>query len=251
MYGDKHRKTGKEETVLISIFAALSLLASIICFTLGIIVYLLNKKATLNRLFALTVFVSGYWAFTEFMTRQASSLEVAYFWNKAIFIWPFFTAFLLNFTLTFTENRFRHNKSTYLILYALPTVFSLVNLFTSQMVDHIELAYWGYTAACSTSWIGIIANFWSGTFALLSIVLCIRYYKKSKDELKKQQTKFITVGFTIPLLTFFIQTWLPSIGLSVPEFGNTFSAFMSIFVAYAIWKYHLFQLDPESPPKPP
>ncbi len=224
----------------------LSLAASIVCFSLGVIVYSLNRKATLNRVFALAVLTGGYWALTEYLTRTALTTEAAYFWNRASFIWPFFSAFLIHFTLVFTENSFLKKRRNYLLLYGPPLVFSIVGLFTEEIVGTITYAFWGYTYNCSLSWISILCNVWSGVVAYSAILLCVLYYVRVTDTLKRKQAKFVTIGLAVPVLTFSVtEVLFPAFGMKVPELGNTFSAFMSIFVAYAIWKYRLFQLGPE------
>ncbi len=188
----------------------------------------------------------GYWALTEYFTRTAVNIEVAYFWNRASFIWPFFSAFLMHFTLVFTENSLLKKRRTYLLLYGPALVFSLIGLFTDEIVGTITYAFWGYTYTCSLSWVSIICNVWSGVVAYLALLLCVIYSGRTTDALKQHQAKFVTIGLAVSILTFSAtEVIFPVFGIKVPELGNTFSAFMSIFVAYAIWKYRLFQLDPE------
>jgi hypothetical protein len=68
-----------------NLYAWLSLCSSLTAAVLGIIVFSLNHKKLLNKLFLLAALAGFYWTFTEFMMWQASSVEVANFWNKMAF----------------------------------------------------------------------------------------------------------------------------------------------------------------------
>src|SRR4030042_4549527 len=127
-----------------NLYAWLSLCSSLTSVVLGIIVFSLNRKRLLNKLFLLTALAGFYWAFTEFMMWQASSVEVANFWNKMGFLWPFFAVLVLHFSLVYVDSNWLKKKTTYLFLYLPAVFFALADLVTEQINGPVMMEYWGY-----------------------------------------------------------------------------------------------------------
>ena len=67
---------------MISIYAVFAGLATVACSLLAVIVYLLNRKGSLNRIFIFTIAFGAYSALSTYMVIQADSVETAYLWNK-------------------------------------------------------------------------------------------------------------------------------------------------------------------------
>jgi len=219
--------------------------ASIICSILAIIIYFINRKGTLNRIFLYTVLFGAYSAFTTFMVLQADSPETAYFWNKIGFLWPFFIALLFQFIMIFTENRLATNKLRILTLYIPASLFSILDLTTDQLSGFPVKDIWGYTFAGSDSLFFIASGIWSTTLSLISSLVCLTYYFKVSDGNKKQQAKLITIGLTYPIILNFSSKIAYSIfGWDIPYYGVGANAVLCILVVYAIWKFGLFNLNP-------
>ena len=114
-----------------NIIALLSLIASISCLSLGIIVYSFNRKSILNKIFLLTALAAFFYSFTTVMMWTATDFASANFWNKMGTIWPFFVALVATFALVFTENKWIKNKLNYLILFLPAVAFWLIDLSTN------------------------------------------------------------------------------------------------------------------------
>jgi len=70
------------------------------------------------------------------------------------------------------------------------------------------------------------------------------FYLRTKDEAKKQQSKFITVGFAVPIVAYLITNVVfPSFAINIPNLGHIAIAVFGGFVGYAIMKYELFTFD--------
>ena len=230
---------------MITVFALLSLIASIICALLGLHVYFLNRKALLNRLFMMAILLNSYWAFTEFMMRQATDAETANLWIKIGFLWPFFVVLLFHFTLVFTESAILNKRRDFLLLYLPAAAFAFLDLTTDQISGVAVKKYWGYTYSAPITWLGTICIVWGGVMAYSALLLWVRYYRHIPQKPKKQQIKYVTTGIAVPILTYTLtQGVFPVLGISVPELGVISCSLMSLFIAYAIWKHDLFSLDP-------
>ena len=90
---------------------------------------------------------NAYWAFCQFMLTESISFDSAAFWAKSIFLWPFLVAFMLHFTLVFTESDLLKHKLVYLALYLPAIVFSLIDLTTNWISSAPVLMPWGYTTS--------------------------------------------------------------------------------------------------------
>lgn len=229
-----------------NLLAWISIFASGLCLAIGIAVYFLDRKALLNKLCAAVLVLNAYWAFSEFMVYEATTIETAFFWIKALFFYPFFSALMLHFTLAFTESYLLKSKLTYVFLYLPTSIFALVDLTTNQISALPVRQSWGYEYAAPTnSWIVIVDYLWVSTLALLSLLLCITYYLKTTDNIKKKQAKFVSIGIAFPVLTSIItDSILPMAEVAFPNLGNISGCIFGVFIAFAIWRYNLFNLNP-------
>jgi PAS domain S-box-containing protein len=229
-----------------NVYPWLLLLSSIVSVSLGISVYFLNRKAWINRLFALLTFFSAYWAFTEFMMRQSSTVAEANLWNKASFPWPFMIATLLQFSLVFTDNRWAKRRLSSLLIYSPALFFSFIELTTNLISGPAVANIWGYVYTNPTnSVLFIISLGWASGLAFLSFFLCVRYCYRSKDKYRRAQAKFVTFGLLIPIVAYiWTDVVNPFFGVNIPDFGNVSAMFCDVFVAYAVLKYELFSLNP-------
>jgi PAS domain S-box-containing protein len=227
-----------------NLYAWLSLCSSLTSAVLGIIVFSLNRKKLLNKLFLLAALAGFYWAFTEFMMWQASSVEVANFWNKMGFLWPFFVVLVLHFSLVYVESNWLKKKTTYLFLYLPAVFFALTDLATELINGPVMMEYWGYEDTSPATFIYWISTFWVALLPVLALLSCVMFYIKTSDGAKKQQSKFVTVSFAIPIFAYLVTNIVfPSFAINVPNLGHIAILFFGIFVSYAIFKYELFTFD--------
>ncbi len=231
---------------MINAFAFFSLVASVVCSFLGLTVYFLNRKSLLNKLFMIVLLVNAYWAFAQFMIYQASDIETAALWSKVLFLWPFLVSLMVHFTLVFTESDLLKKKITYVILYFPALIFSVVDLTTNLISTLPVKQFWGYTPTISVgSWMCHMDGLWSAAFAVFVVFAFVAYYYRVSDKTRKQQTKYVGIGFAIPIfLSILTDSAFPVLGIQLPGLGSISGAALSGFVVYAIWKYDLFTLNP-------
>lgn len=230
-----------------NIFILLSLFSSVTLFFLGIWVYFLAEKKQLNRVFLLLCLSLSYWAFTEFMLRQAETPDTAYLWMKVSTLWPFALAFFVHFALVFSEERkLLANKLTYVLIYGPAIVFFIVDSFTNSINAGVEKLFWGYSYVPQLdSWIFLVSQIWGLAMGFLALFICARYGFKSADRKKRQQSKYVSIGFSFTLLAGLIEVAAHVfLTFEIPEMTATSAAGLGVFLGYAIWKYELFSLNP-------
>jgi PAS domain S-box-containing protein len=227
-----------------NIFVLLSLFASISCLSLGIIVYSINRKTTLNKIFFLTSLATFIYSLTTVLMWTSSDVESAFLWNKMGSIWPFFVALVVNFALVFTESKWLKNKFNYLILYLPALSLCLIELLSNFINAPPIMESWGFNDVPSGTLIYWLSTIWTALLPILAFVLCFRFYRRAKDSTQRQRRKFVTIGFAIPIAAFiFTNMILRSFNVDIPNLGIVATFFFSIFVAYAIVKYDLFTFD--------
>jgi PAS domain S-box-containing protein len=231
-----------------NIFVLLSLISSVILFFLGNWVYSLAKKETINKVFLFLCMALSFWAFTEFMGRQADSLDTAYFWLRASALWPLAIGLFVHFALVFSEEKkLLAKKLTYILIYGPAVVFMIIDSTTNLVSTGLIKEVWGYAAVLSeNSWVFWISQAWTYAMVLSALILCSKHYFKTTDKDKKQQAKYVSLGFTIPLSAFvFTGLVAPMVfNLKIPDLTITSTAGLGAIIAYAIWKYELFSLNP-------
>ncbi|MCW3999169.1 MAG: PAS domain S-box protein [Candidatus Bathyarchaeota archaeon] len=229
-----------------NLYALLTLCATEISFLLGLSVYLLNRKSGVNRLFMVAMFANGYWALCTFMKAQAGSVADALLWTKALAFWPFLPALMLHFALVFTENTLIKKKLTYMLLYLPPLVFSLATLTTDWM-GTVELTPWGYVTVLSTNSISLtMGSIWAIASGLMAILLYLNYYRRVDDKTRKNQTKFVAIGFGVPtILAVLTDSLFPAMQISLPGLGSISGSITSLFVIYGMIRHDLFVFKPE------
>ncbi len=189
----------------------------------------------------------AYWAFTEFMYRQADTPSSAFLWMNASSLWYFSIAFLIHFTLLFTEKtKIVKNKLFYLLIYAPALLFLCIDLINITVYVEPVKEFWGYTYNIpEASLVYWMSSIWAVAAGFFTFILCIKYYSKVTGTRKKQQAKFMALGFSIPVfLGSLSEMFLPVLEIRVPELTVISLTGLCIFVGYAIYKYNLFAVTP-------
>jgi PAS domain S-box-containing protein len=194
----------------------------------------------------LTMLVTAYWGFCQFMLSEASTFAIAFFWQKVLVFWPFLIALILHFTLSFTESDLLKNKLVYVALYFPALAFSLIDLSTNWISGAPRITPWGYTAGIQLTVVSRIDGIWAAVVSLLAVLMIVSYYNHVVDKTRRQQTLFVAVGFGIPIfISLLTDSLFPLAGINFPVLGSIAGALTSLLVVYAMLRYELFGFRPE------
>jgi PAS domain S-box-containing protein len=81
----------------------------------------------------------------------------------------------------------------------------------------------------------------------LAILLVLHYHSTVADKRKRQQARYVVVGISVPIIAGIItEVLLPAQRITIPELTNASSSWLAILIGYAMWKYELFVLSPET-----
>ncbi len=212
---------------------------------LFILVLYRNRKASLNRTYALFALFIGVYSLFNFLNFNSPTAEVAYFWEKTETLGiTIAIAFLFHFSLIFTKVDEKRRKYFALSVYILSISIVAVHFTTNLITDHMELAYWGYNVVP-----GILGHLLFVPYIfctiVLSLLLFLRFLRSTKSAIEKKQAKIIFFGILVPLITGTLTDLLPEVtGEYIMPLGSGSTAIMSAFIAYAMLKYRLMTLTP-------
>lgn len=226
-------------------FAFLSFLSCVVSFLFGGFIFLKTAKSLSNRVFFLICLISSLLCFAEFELRLSETFERAFFWSKAYSVWPLGLAFLLHFVYSLNKKAKLKSVSTYLI-YGPAILFVMVELFTQKITSGPMKVFWGWTFQYEYNWLSVTVATWSIGILFLGVHHSLSYYLKSNGQIKKQ-AYYIFVGYFLnAVVSVLFDVLFPAFELPIPELGNSFSSILLMILAYAIWKYQLFEVKPES-----
>jgi len=230
-------------------YAWFALFTSLLCLLLAFLVYSYGRKSQSNKLFVCILLWSFFWSLVEFSRFTVSTPIEAAILSKALVLWPFYSAFLLHFALVYTESDFLKNKlAAYIGIYVPAAVFAGVDLTTSWITAPPVEMRGGYqfSAQLPVQPVGAtVENIWSSAFAVAALVLCIVFYFRTVNRSKKTQTKFIILGLAFPVISsLFTNSIMQVLNIPFPSINSITTCLFSLIIAYAIWRYRLFQLNP-------
>jgi diguanylate cyclase (GGDEF)-like protein/PAS domain S-box-containing protein len=233
---------------MVAFFSILSIVASTVSFFVGSLIFFKNRRGYPNIVFLLLCYVVAYWGFMEFLIRTAESFDAANIRLHLNFVWPFSTALMLHFSLTFTRRtKLLGQPLTFVILYVPAILISSAFLFTDYLSSTPVHEKWGWTYMAPNTIINYLAVGWVSSMGLLSVLFCLLYYLKLRNRAEKTQAGYVVLGLSIPMLIGSItDALLPAMDIRIPELAVvSFATGVAGFIGIAIWKYELFELTPE------
>ncbi|MFO7974510.1 MAG: response regulator [Candidatus Hydrogenedentota bacterium] len=229
-----------------TLFAVASLLSFIAAVFLGVATLSLDYRRRLNQVFFLLCCAIGGAALVEFGYRVSSSVEQAAFWWRFDVAWPLITSFLLHFVLLFI---FRRRTVPWLVL---AVIYAPALWFLGLKIGGVWItappvkAWWGYTYGTPQESFWVQAQlFWGIGAGLTSVALCFWHAAGTASQWRKRQAALIGLGILFPYLASFgTDVLLRNMYGRYPEMAYSMFVISAGLIAFAIWKYHAFDLTP-------
>jgi len=236
--------------LLFTVLVFTCLISAFITFGLGIFVLARNPASVVNRLFFAMMLGATYWALGEYLLWTASGADGLRFWLKASAFWPLVIAIAVHFILAFTSHPFAQEKRRmYLIalLYIPSLVFSFIGLFTDAIftVGYETGIGWVYEPAQNPA--NIVAGIYIIAMMCLATYATALSWQHVEKKKIRHQTMLISVGLAL-LLGFGCLSGvvLPYYGIHYPNVVFIGNVFFSLIIVYAVQRYGLFKLSPET-----
>ncbi|MCA1916882.1 histidine kinase N-terminal 7TM domain-containing protein [Methanospirillum hungatei] len=233
------------------IISLLCLISAAITFSLGIFVFARNPKSHVHQLFLFLCCSGAFWAFFEFMLRQATDPSFAYYWNMIGSEWILTVPVAIHFILLFTSHPLSRKSRLPIILllfYAPAFVFLIYDAAHAWTYHFTFIEGYGYDSAPGPEHLLYIPEIiFAFTVAFIAIITCIWSYHKTpgKDRKLRRQILLVLMGISFPSgagligIIFFSNI---SNGLSVAV-AISYLGFV-ICISLAILRYGLFIVSP-------
>jgi PAS domain S-box-containing protein len=224
-------------------------IAPLVLVVLAVFIVSKNPYSRLNKFFGGYALTAALYSFGLGMRASSLNPETAFLWLKvsgigSLLMVPFF----LFFIFIFTKNiRLADNFFTYLLIFGVSValyVWSYVlESFPIKDMYQDQLGRWTPPQTIS----GIANEFWVPIIFLAGLIICNRFYQKTKSASEKKQALFILISALIPLILGILsQIIIPKI--EVPAVLNEASLLlyslspliMAGSLAFATLKYELF-----------
>lgn len=231
-------------------------LISIVCLisagttlSLGVFVYARSPGKTENRLFLLLSFLASFWAFYEFMIKQAREVGTAEFWSFVGSAWILCIPVTMQFVLTLTQNPYsRRDKAHILVatIYLPAIIFLILDLGAQDWYSFPFIPGFGYDAIPGEN-----APFYYIEILFAFIVIAwaewviLQVYRQAKTRQIRQQYLFIMGGIAIPTITsLFAILLFPTVSSGASVASAIGLLGFVIAISYAMLRYGLFVLTP-------
>ncbi len=213
-------------------------------FSIGVFVLANNAKTLQNRFFAVANFLTGFWLFFLMLADLTTNDSLALIFTRlGLFCGQLMLLFFYFFALQFPyKSKYSKTRQT---LYAIPMILLSILMLTPLGVIAVETGSAG-AEIVSTGAVYTVADAFTVGYLLLTVVVSLRKYKKSKAD-QKQQIKYLLIGLGIAgIANFVANIVLVKLWGGTTVFTDFLSSFsiviFSAFVAYAIVKHKLFDI---------
>jgi PAS domain S-box-containing protein len=234
-----------------NIYALLSLVSVISAVVLVVLISRIrSNRGDYLLWFGIYVTSIGLWGVGEFFNRLAANPTAAQFWSGLSTVGVAFFApalFLFAYSYVYPERGKRASVVLMLIMTAMLLVFidPRTTLFNAYDNSQIQIKPWGYDVPFADYYplmlVWIVVNLTS------TLVLFIKYYRRTYEPLLRSQVKLFIVGFSIPyIIGFTTEGWLPLIGITVMPSSVLVLTAVNVTITYSILKYKFFTFTPSA-----
>ncbi|WFN33582.1 PAS domain S-box protein [Methanogenium sp. S4BF] len=228
------------------------LVSALITYSLGIFVYAQKPGSTIHRLFLALMLAATYWALGEFFIWQAADYAGFLFWLKASSVWTIVFAISVHFIIAFTDaipsKGMQRAFTLGTGLYLPAVLFALIGISTDWVYAITYEPGFGYV------YLPVLTNpvcqiitcyyFLLMVWAFYAIYLS---WQRAPSGRIRHQNRLVCVGVaTVIVFGSLSGAILPLFGIHTPNLVFIGIVIFSVLIVYAIRKYGLFVLSPET-----
>lgn len=217
---------------------------AIVNFSLGLFVYVKNRRDLANRSFAVFGCILGVWAASLYFYSRPVIFSTL-IWIKAVYFTGVFPMglSLLYFSFIFPKYSKPPSLKAFLLWGTISAPLMYALLFTNLWVEKIVDKPWGHETILGPAYIvvGVYSTFMIGWV----VYNLFRKYQAAEGEILKIRLKYMFLGIFLFVVTVaVIDVLVPLVFHTSRFFGLSpiSSIFLVGFTALAITKYHLFEI---------
>ena len=234
----------------ITLLSILCLVSAVITYGLGIFVFAKNPVSRTNKIFLLVNLGASYWAIGEYLIWSQNSYENVWFWLKMSSFWTVVIVMCVHFILTYADHPYSKPENRIFliaILYIPAIILAALNICTESIFTvAYESSRYFYAPALGNP-VYQISTVYFLAVLLWGVYVGFQTRKTAGNDRYKKQSGSISIGLII-LIGFGSQSViiLPYFGVYEPNLVFIGILLFSIAITYAILKYGLLILSPET-----
>lgn len=223
-------------------YALLPLLSLFTSITLGVYVFFLDPKNSLNRLYAIYVASMALYELGAFLTFIAPSPADALLANKfSILAADFSSALIIHFCFVFIRKDSITNL-WYSLIYLPPVILTFFEIQKNAAYIAAQPTYWGYEFVAGPMY--VVYSIFAFSYVLFAVFLCLKNRPKMSVK-EKKQISLMVIAILIPLGGSVVTDTIPSIffGVKSVPLATLYTAIFSAMIAYGMRKYGPIKLS--------
>ncbi len=214
---------------------------SLVNIVLGLLVYLRNRRGTVNKVFLLFILSVVVWTSSNFFVDRSESYSGALFWTKITFIASYYIAsFLYFFSFVFPNRQLKQSRKIFYLF--TPALFLTAATFTDLVIGGVkDISIHPIAPTFGPLYYFFVLYFL--VYIALTFVNLLKRFRQSIG-IQKAQIKYLILGLFIAVI-FGVTTnlILPLFNYSsLSNFGVYSTIFFFIFTTYAIVKHRLLDV---------
>ncbi len=209
-----------------------------VAFTLGLLAALIfgGLRHIARKPFACFLAFMSLWGFFIFMMRATSDLEVAFFWEKFVFIAILSAAlFFYRFALSFTGRK--ESKSVFypvLVLYFL----SIGLVPTGLVVSGMQTMWYGKAPVVGPLFFLYVLSVYVPI--ILGLILLLKHFRASRVLNERTRITYVAAGIIIMFIGG-TTDYLPAVGLNVYPLGIVGNIIFCLLATVGMLRYGLLE----------
>jgi len=221
--------------------ASISLLASIVCLSFGIFVYLKNPHLRSSRVFIILASVAALATLTEaFIITSPGEVVAQGFARILVFLTVLLAATMLYMTSCLPYDRqrsllVRRKKEYVLIVILIGAILALLNI----TVEVDQYGWWISSSLPTYGWYATIYLFY-----LSGAIILDRMHGKERREDVRYRIVVLTVGMALPIISAAVVVMIGTTDQNIPPVFSLTVLASSLCFAYGIMRQKLFIIGP-------
>lgn len=208
--------------------------------SIGIFVYLKDRKSLINKTFALMSSSIAILSLDILGLYLATNETFALYWMRLFRIGMIFIPpTLLHFILAFTKDRSQSRENILYLAYGIAVIFTILN-WTGQFKDELIRSAWKYSPKSGKLYTLLLLDI--VVLGLYSLYLLFHRYKKTRSFHERIQIQYVFLAVVAGIFIGLTNTLL-SFGIKVYPFGSLGYVTSLSILSYAILRHRLMGIE--------
>ena len=212
---------------------------ALVAFCVGLLILLIRSglRHVARKPFSLFLACMGLWGLFIFLMRSASNLEIAFFWEKFVFIAILSAALLFyKFTASFTGNT-KQSRVLYTLYFFYVVFIGLIP--TGLVVSGMQMMWYGKAPIVGPAFFPYVLLVYAPI--VLGLIMLIKHYRQTRVLSEKTRDSYVIAGIVVMFIGG-TTDYLPPLGISMYPLGIIGNIVFCLLATVAMLRYGLLEM---------